>query len=96
MYWSKYNIVFESPYGRFIYNTFTNNLMEMNASLISCIDKIISGDFSYLSEDDVLALKKNMILVDDDTNIYRSIVTTFNVTFGYWLSNIDHSTNYSM
>ena len=40
MYWSKYNIVFESPYGRFIYNTFTNNLMEMNASLISCIDKI--------------------------------------------------------
>lgn len=56
MYWSKYNIVFESPYGRFIYNTFTNNLMEMNASLISCIDKIISGDFSYLSEDDVLAL----------------------------------------
>ena len=73
MYWSKYNIVFESPYGRFIYNTFTNNLMEMNASLISCIDKIISGDFSYLSEDDVLALKKNMILVDDDTNIYRSI-----------------------
>ncbi|MEH2863899.1 radical SAM protein [Segatella copri] len=45
----------------------------MNASLISCIDKIISGDFSYLSEDDVLALKKNMILVDDDTNIYRSI-----------------------
>ena len=68
MYWSKYNIVFESPYGRFIYNTFTNNLMEMNASLISCIDKIISGDFSYLSEDDVLALKKNMILVDDDTN----------------------------
>ena len=35
MYWSKYNIVFESPYGRFIYNTFTNNLMEMNASLIS-------------------------------------------------------------
>lgn len=37
MYWSKYNIVFESPYGRFIYNTFTNNLMEMNASLISCI-----------------------------------------------------------
>ena len=73
MYWSKYNIVFESPYGRFIYNTFTNNLMEMNASLISCIDKIISGDFSYLSEDDVLALKTNMILVDDDNNIAELI-----------------------
>ena len=73
MYWSNYNIVLESPYGRFIYNTYTNNLMEMNASLISCIDEIKGGDFSSLSEDEILVLKNNMVLVDDDTNIYRSI-----------------------
>ena len=66
-------MVLESPYGRFIYNTYTNNLMKMDASLISCIDKIKDGDFSDLSEDEILVLKKNMILVDDDTNIYHSI-----------------------
>lgn len=69
MYWSKYNMVLESLYGRFIYNTYTNNLMKIDASLISCIDKIKDGDFSDLSEDEILVLKKNMILVDDDTNI---------------------------
>lgn len=73
MYWSKYNIVLETPYGRFLYNTYTNNLMEINPPLISCIDKVKSGDPSGLSEDEILVLKKNMILVDDDTNIYRSI-----------------------
>ena len=73
MDWSKYNIVLESPYGRFIYNTYTNNLMKMDTSLISCIDKVKGGDFSDLSEKEILTLKKNMILVDDDTNIYRSI-----------------------
>ena len=73
MYWSRYNMVLESPYGGFIYNTYTNNLMEMGASLMSCIDKIKDGDFSDLAEDEILELKKNMILVDDDTNIYRSI-----------------------
>lgn len=73
MYWSKYNVVIESPYGRFIYNAYTNNLMKVDASLISYISKIKGGDFSDLSEDEILMLKKNMILVDDDTNIYRSI-----------------------
>lgn len=66
-------MVLESLYGRFIYNTYTNNLMKIDASLISCIDKIMDGDFSDLSEDEILVLKKNMILVDDDTNIYHSI-----------------------
>lgn len=73
MYWSKYNIVLESPCGRFIYNTYTNNLMKMDASLMSCIDKIKDGDFSYLSEEEILTLKNNKILVEDDINIYRSI-----------------------
>ena len=52
MYWSKYNMVLESSYGRFIYNTYTNNLMKMEASLISCIDKIMGGDFTDLSDDE--------------------------------------------
>ena len=73
MYWSKYNVVLESSCGRFIYNTYTNNLMKMSASFISCIDKIKNGDFSCLSEEEILVLRNNMVLVDSDTNIYRSI-----------------------
>lgn len=45
----------------------------MDISLISCIDKIKEGDFSSLSEEEILTLRNNMILVEDDTNIYRSI-----------------------
>lgn len=70
MYWSKYNVVLESSCGRFIYNTYTNNLMKMSASFISCIDKIKNGDFSCLSEEEILVLRNNMVLVDSDTNIY--------------------------
>lgn len=73
MYWSKYNVVLESSCGRFIYNTYTNNLMKMSASFISCIEKIKNGDFSCLSEEEILVLRNNMVLVDSDTNIYRSI-----------------------
>ena len=73
MYWSKYNVVLESSCGRFIYNTYTNNLMKMSASFISCIDKIKNGDFSCLSEEEILVLRNNMVLVDSDTNIYHSI-----------------------
>lgn len=73
MNWSKYNIVLESSYGRFIYNTYTNNLMKMDATLMSCIDKIKEGDFSCLSDEGILMLKNNMVLVENDTNIYRSI-----------------------
>lgn len=73
MYWSKYNIELESPYGRFIYNTYTNNLMKMDASLASRINKIKDGDFSCLLDEEILMLKKSLILVDNDTNIYRSI-----------------------
>lgn len=73
MHWSKYNIVFKSPYGDFIFNTYTNNLMKIGEPLISSINKIKNGDISCIPEEDILMLKDNMILVDNDTNIYRSI-----------------------
>lgn len=73
MYWSKYNIVFKSHHGDFIYNTYTNNLMKIDTPLLSCLDKIKNGDLSCLTEEEVLTLKNNMILVENDANIYRSI-----------------------
>ena len=73
MYWSKYNIVFKSHHGDFIYNTYTNNLMKIDTPLLSCLDKIKNGNLSCLTEEEVLTLKNNMILVENDANIYRSI-----------------------
>lgn len=73
MYWSKYNIVFNSQYGSYIYNTYTNNLMKLDSALLSCIDRLKEGDFSCLSEEAISVLHKNMILVNDDNDIYRAI-----------------------
>lgn len=73
MHWSKYNIIFESNYGIYLYNTYTNNLIKLGPDLLSHIKDLKTGNFSCLSEEDLAFLMKNMIIVDDDINIYRTI-----------------------
>jgi uncharacterized protein len=47
--------------------------MKMDATFLSLIDKIKEGDFSCLSEETLSILQKNMILIEDDSDIYRTI-----------------------
>lgn len=61
MYWSRYNIELKSPYGRFIYNTYTNNLMEIDTSLASRINKIKEGYFSCLLDEKISIRKRSYV-----------------------------------
>lgn len=74
MKWSKYNILFASEKGLYLlYNSYTNNFMEISKDEFLILDKCRQGDFSLLDEDYVKFLSDEKILVDDDNHIYNLI-----------------------
>lgn len=73
MIWSRYNLLIDTPYGRYLYNSYTNNLIAVNNQLTDIVDTCEKNDFSNISPSIIESLKSENIIVDDDDDIYLKI-----------------------
>lgn len=73
MIWSKYNYIFNTQHGDFLYNSFTNNLMQVSPDFLEIVDLCKTGKYSQVSTDVIESLNKHHILVDDDLDLYEQI-----------------------
>lgn len=73
MIWSRYNLLLNTPNKNYLYNSYTNNLIEINNQLNGIIEACTRNDFSHIPSYIIESLQSENIIVNDDDEIYRKI-----------------------
>ena len=72
--WSKYNFLIELDNNKFLlYNSYTNNLMEVDHDDYKLLLQIKNGDFANIPDSFLQELSDNLILVENDDIIFQKI-----------------------
>ncbi|GHT32040.1 radical SAM/SPASM domain Clo7bot peptide maturase [Bacteroidia bacterium] len=76
-HWSKYNFLIELDNCKFLlYNSYTNNLMEVDNDDYNRLLQIKTGDFTNIPDSFLQELNDNSILVENDDTIFQKIKLT--------------------
>lgn len=73
MIWSKYNYIFGTQHGDFLYNSYTNNLMRVSHDFLELAELCKKGKYPQVSTETIAFLNQHHILEDDDFDLYRQI-----------------------
>lgn len=73
MNWSLYNYLFSNLDKYYLYNSYTNNLMQFDSKFNDILLNCIHKEFDKVPLDVLDTLKKERILVESDENIYNNI-----------------------
>ena len=73
MIWSIYNYIFDKDYVSYLYNSYTNNLMEIKEDKRVILESCQKGNFTDVPKAVLTQLIKECIIVEDNTDIYNQI-----------------------
>lgn len=73
MIWSKYNYIFETQYGYFLYNSFTNNLIRVSPEFLEIAELCKKGKYSQVPTETIALLNQHHILEIDDLDLYKQL-----------------------
>jgi len=73
MVWSIYNYLFDKDNTTYLYNSYTNNLMEVKEDKKAILEACQRGDFDAVPQTVQDQLQKECIVVEDNADIYNQI-----------------------
>lgn len=73
MNWSLYNYLFNNQENYYLYNSYTNNLIQFDSEFNEVLLNCKNHEFDKVSTDILDTLEKEKILVDNDEDIYNNI-----------------------
>lgn len=73
-HWSRYNFLMEIENNKFLlYNSFTNNLLEIDPDDYKILQQIEKGDYCNITDELLQELNENLILVENDDILAQKI-----------------------
>lgn len=73
MHWSKYNYLFCRDGLYFLYNSYTNNFVELSEEDFNLLRRCSSGDMSELDDESREYLQQQYVLVNSDDDLYHKV-----------------------